>query len=158
MLTPCPDLNFRNLEFSVLRQHVRAWTAQPSLRLYSIRRHPPRLHEIGISLHDKLTGKIHSEDIWICLDAFYFLFCSFSVPAMPVICAFIVHCFQSRKMQPSSVAGIQFHVRWQILQLVTFLDKPLYTSSSKTWIRSSQEAAISAFLFLCLLFTKWWLI
>lgn len=44
---------------------------------------------------------------------------AFSVPVMPVnipmICAFIVHCFQSRKMQPSSikasVAGIQFHLR-----------------------------------------------
>lgn len=50
----------------------------------------------------------------------YTSFCSsFSVHVLPLnvsmICAFIVHCFQSRKMQPSSikafVAGIQFHLR-----------------------------------------------
>lgn len=34
---------------------------------------------------------------------------------IPIVCAFVVHCYESRKMQPSSiktlVAGIQFHLR-----------------------------------------------
>ena len=50
----------------------------------------------------------------------YSTYCgAFSVSPLPlnmsVLCAFMVHCFESRKLQPSSVkalvAGIQFHVR-----------------------------------------------
>ena len=63
----------------------------------------------------KSTLKMY-ESAWSHFSSFS---AAFSVPVMPVnipvIRAFIVHCFQSRKMQPASikasVAGIQFHLR-----------------------------------------------
>ena len=47
---------------------------------------------------------------------------------MSVLCAFMVHCFESRKLQPSSikalVAGVQFHVRWADLLACSLLGSP----------------------------------
>ena len=69
-------------------------------------------------------------------DSAWSKFCSFctgfSVPVMPanisMITAFIVHCFESRKMQPSSikacVAGIQFHLRCADPSVCSLLGNP----------------------------------
>ncbi|XP_035268944.1 uncharacterized protein LOC118225046 [Anguilla anguilla] len=60
-------------------------------------------------------------------------FCAaFSVAVSPInisiVCAFVVHCFESRKMQPSSiktlVAGIQFHLRCMDPSVGSLLGNP----------------------------------
>lgn len=65
--------------------------------------------------------------------SYFSSFCSsFSVPVLPVnvsvVCAFIVHCFESRKIQPSSikglVAGIQFHLRCLDPSTISLLQNP----------------------------------
>lgn len=57
---------------------------------------------------------------------------TFSVDVLPVnvsyVSAFIVHCFESRKMQPSTiksmVAGIQFHLRCLDPSTISLLENP----------------------------------
>ena len=65
--------------------------------------------------------------------SYYTSFCAtFSAEVLPVnisiICAFLVHCFESRKMQPSSikglVAGIQFHLRCLDPSTISLLGNP----------------------------------
>ena len=125
----------------------------------------PSLRPNGLRLEGTLQSYMNSASHFMRLglaksslkmyDSPWFYFTSicaaFSVPVMPVsnpmICAFIVHCFKSRKMQPSSikasVAGIQFHLR--CADLCSLLGNPLFASSSMALKKSIQEAMISAF-------------
>ena len=65
--------------------------------------------------------------------SYFSSFCdSFGVTPLPVdisiVCAFLVHCFESRKIQPSSikgiVAGIQFHLRCRDPSVSSLLSNP----------------------------------
>lgn len=60
-------------------------------------------------------------------------FCkAFSVPNLPVnipiVCAFITHCFESRKLKPSTIkiliSGIQFHIRCLDPSSLSLLQNP----------------------------------
>lgn len=56
------------------------------------------------------------DSAWSCFTSFCDPFFVAILPTnISVICAFIIHCFESWKMQPSSIkgldAGIQFHLR-----------------------------------------------
>ena len=92
--------------------------------------HPSVQHELR-HMHlgpAKSTIKMY-DSAWSYFTSFS---AAFSVPVMPVnipmICAFIVHCLKSRKMQPSSikasVAGIQFHLRCADPSVCNLLGNP----------------------------------
>ncbi len=63
----------------------------------------------------KSTLKLY-DSAWSYFTAFCSSFSVAILPiSIPIVCAFLVHCFESRKMQPSSIkgllAGVQFHLR-----------------------------------------------
>ncbi|KAL1277250.1 hypothetical protein QQF64_023923 [Cirrhinus molitorella] len=109
---------------------------QPSASL--TRDAPPSVMTLQSHLHSAACYMRSSlaKSTLIMYDSAWFHFSSFcatfSVVVIPVnvsyISAFIVHCFESRRMQPSSikcmVAGIQFHLRCLDPSCLSLLENP----------------------------------
>ncbi len=69
------------------------------------------------------------DSAWSYFSAFCSIFSVAIFPiSIPIVCAFMVHCFESRKMQPSSIrgllAGVQFHLRCLDPSISSLLENP----------------------------------